>query len=137
MDYTIHGILQARKLEWVAFPFYPGDLPNPGIEPRSPTLQADSLPAEPQGEPSDGKADLSSPVQDTWPLPASDVGFFILDWSVADLQCFCSFQVDSKLIQVYIYTYLFFFRFFSPRLLQSIEKIPCAVPEVLVYLLYI
>ena len=27
------------------------DLPNPGIEPRSPTLQADSLPAEPQGKP--------------------------------------------------------------------------------------
>ena len=29
----------------------PGDIPNPGIEPRSPTLQADSLPAEPQGKP--------------------------------------------------------------------------------------
>ena len=29
----------------------PGDLPNPGIEPRSPTLQEDSLPAEPQGKP--------------------------------------------------------------------------------------
>ena len=29
----------------------PGDLPNPGIEPRSPTLQADSLPAEPPGKP--------------------------------------------------------------------------------------
>ena len=29
----------------------PGDLPNPGIEPRSPTLQADSLPDEPQGMP--------------------------------------------------------------------------------------
>ena len=29
----------------------PGDLPNPGIKPRSPTLQADSLPAEPQGKP--------------------------------------------------------------------------------------
>ena len=28
-----------------------GDLPNPGIEPRSPTWQADSLPAEPQGKP--------------------------------------------------------------------------------------
>ena len=28
----------------------PGDLPDPGIEPRSPTLQGDSLPAEPQGE---------------------------------------------------------------------------------------
>ena len=31
----------------------PGDLPNPGIEPRSPSLQADSLPAEPQGKPRD------------------------------------------------------------------------------------
>ena len=29
----------------------PGDLPNPGIEPRSPSLQADSLPDEPQGKP--------------------------------------------------------------------------------------
>ena len=31
----------------------PRDLPNPGIEPRSPTLQADSLPAEPQEKPKD------------------------------------------------------------------------------------
>ena len=31
----------------------PGDLPNPGIEPRSSTLQADSLPAELQGKPRD------------------------------------------------------------------------------------
>ena len=29
----------------------PGDLPNPGIEPRSPALQADSSAAEPQGKP--------------------------------------------------------------------------------------
>jgi len=29
----------------------PGDLPNPEIEPRSPTLQADSLPSEPPGKP--------------------------------------------------------------------------------------
>ena len=46
----VHGILQARILEWVAFPS-PGDLPDPGIEPRSPLLQEDSLPAEPQGQP--------------------------------------------------------------------------------------
>ena len=50
MVYTVHGILSARILEWVAFPF-PGDLPNPGIEPRPPALQVDSLPAEPQGKP--------------------------------------------------------------------------------------
>ena len=29
----------------------PGDLPNPGIEPRSPTWQADSLPTKPEGKP--------------------------------------------------------------------------------------
>ena len=39
----------AKILEWVAFPFA-GDLPNPGTEPKSPALQADSLPAEPQGK---------------------------------------------------------------------------------------
>ena len=44
-----HGIFQARILEWV-FPS-PGDLPDPGIEPGSPTLQADSLPSEPPGKP--------------------------------------------------------------------------------------
>jgi len=32
---------------------FPGDLPNPGIKPRSPTLQVDFLPAEPQGKPLD------------------------------------------------------------------------------------
>ena len=31
VDYTVHGILQARILEWAAFPS-PEDLPNPGIE---------------------------------------------------------------------------------------------------------
>ena len=34
----------------MAFPS-PGDLPNPGIEPKSLTLQADSLPSEPLGKP--------------------------------------------------------------------------------------
>ena len=46
IDCTVHGILQARVLEWVAFPFSRGSS-KPGIEPKSPTLQADSLPAEP------------------------------------------------------------------------------------------
>ena len=47
MDYTVHGILQATVLEWITFPFS-RDLPHLGIKLRSPTLQADSLPAEPQ-----------------------------------------------------------------------------------------
>ena len=45
---SVHGILQARILEWIAFPS--GDLPNPGIEPRSPALQVDSLLSEPPGK---------------------------------------------------------------------------------------
>jgi len=40
---SVHGISQARVLEWVAF-LTPEDLPNPGMEPGSPALQADSLP---------------------------------------------------------------------------------------------
>ena len=46
MDYTVHGILLIRILEWVAVPFLRGS-----SKPRSPTLQADSLPAEPPGKP--------------------------------------------------------------------------------------
>ena len=43
----IRGILKARILDQIAIPFS-RDLPNAGIEPRSTTLQADSLPSEPQ-----------------------------------------------------------------------------------------
>ena len=50
MDYVVHGILQTKILEWVAVPFSRG-YSNPGIEPRSPTLQADCLGAEPSGKP--------------------------------------------------------------------------------------
>ena len=50
MDYTVHGTLQARILECVAFPFSRGSS-QPGIKPRSAALQVDSLPTEPQGKP--------------------------------------------------------------------------------------
>ena len=50
MDYTVHGILQARILKWVAFPFSRGS-----SQPRTRThvsrVAGRSLPAEPQGEP--------------------------------------------------------------------------------------
>jgi len=48
MDYTVHGILKARILEWVAFPFSRGS-----SQPRDQTQVsriADSLPAEPPGK---------------------------------------------------------------------------------------
>ena len=45
--FSVHWILQARILEYVAIP---GDHPDLGIEPKSPALQADSLPSEPPGK---------------------------------------------------------------------------------------
>ena len=50
LDYTVNGILQARILEWVAFPFS-----RESSQPRNQTqvshMALDSLPAEPQGKP--------------------------------------------------------------------------------------
>ena len=47
---SIHWTFRARTLSGSPLPS-PGDLPNPGIEPWSPALQADSLPSEPLGKP--------------------------------------------------------------------------------------
>ena len=46
--FSVHGTLQARILEWVALS-PPGDLPDLGIKPVSPVLQADSLPLRHRG----------------------------------------------------------------------------------------
>ena len=48
---TVHGISQARLLEWLPFPS-PGDLSNSGIKPASPALAAGFLTTEPSGKPS-------------------------------------------------------------------------------------
>ena len=48
--YQLSHKRSSRILAWVAYPFSE-DLPNPGIEPGSPALQVDSLPAELSGKP--------------------------------------------------------------------------------------
>ena len=57
MDLTDAEDIKKRWQEyWSRLPFpSPGDLPDPGIEPRSPTLQADTLTSEPPGKPLDCK----------------------------------------------------------------------------------
>ena len=51
-DSSVHGTHQDREY-WNGLPFpSPGDFLDPGIEPMSPALQADSLPTEPPGKPS-------------------------------------------------------------------------------------
>ena len=46
---SVHGIFQARILQWVAFPS-PGDLVDTGIEPTSPALAGGFFPAAPPGK---------------------------------------------------------------------------------------
>ena len=45
---SVHGILQQEY--WSGILLLQGNLPEPGIKPRSPTLQVDSLPSEPPGK---------------------------------------------------------------------------------------
>ena len=73
MDCIVHGILQARILEWVAFPS-PGDLPNPGTESRSSALQADSLSIEPPRKPTTTRVDSLSLLQGNLPDPEIEMG---------------------------------------------------------------
>ena len=63
---------QTNKVVWS--PETPGDFPDPGIEPRSPTLQADSLPAEPQGKPENTGVGSLSLLQQIFPLPGIKPG---------------------------------------------------------------
>ena len=51
-----------------------GDLPNPGIEPGSPELQADSLPAKPQRKPKDTEMGSLSLLQRIFPTEESNQG---------------------------------------------------------------
>ena len=57
---SVHRILQARILEWVAFPFSRGSS-QLEIEPKSPALQADSLLFEPPGKPNGNSCILLNP----------------------------------------------------------------------------
>ena len=57
----------SRQEYWNGFPFpSPGDLPNPGIEPRSPTLQADALLSELPGKPPKSGKGYSYKEREIW-----------------------------------------------------------------------
>ena len=60
----------SRQEYWSGSPFpSPGNLPNPGMEPRSPALQVDSLPAGPQGKPLNLKVPkINELLKEKWKL---------------------------------------------------------------------
>ena len=73
MDYRAHGILQARILEWVAFPFSRGS-----SQPRDRTqvshIAGGFLPAEPQGKPKNTGVGSLSLLQQIFPIQESNRG---------------------------------------------------------------
>ena len=99
------GILQTRILEWAAMPSL-GDLPNPGIEPRSPTLQADSLPFELPGKPKNTGVDSLSLLHGIFSTQESSWGhshcrqiLFLLSYQGSPLEWVA---ITKMLVLVYV-----------------------------------
>ena len=62
-----------------------GNLPNPGTEPRSPALQVDSLPVEPQGKPKNTGVGSFSLLQGIFPIQGSNPGLPHCRWILCQL----------------------------------------------------
>ena len=86
----VHGILQARILAWVAFPFSRGS-----SQPRDQTqvshIAVDSLPAEPEGKPKNTVVGNLSLLQWIFPTQESDQGLLHCRQIIYQLSCPGSF----------------------------------------------
>ena len=84
MDYSqpassVHSILQARILKWVAILFSsPGAFPNPGIKPKSPALHVDYLLSEPPGN--------TQTLIDLMIIPIRLIQLFLWNWGDISLR---------------------------------------------------
>ena len=78
MDYTVHGILQARILEWDSL--LQGVFPTQRLNPGPPALQMDSLPAERRGKPKNTGVGSLSFLQGNLPIQESNWGLLRCRW---------------------------------------------------------
>ena len=86
IPWTIQSMEFFRPEYWSGYLFpYPGDLPNPGIKPRSPALQVDSLPVEPQGKPKNTGEGSLSLLQRIFPTQESNWGLLHCRWILYQL----------------------------------------------------
>ena len=92
---SVYWILQVRILEWVAVSSL-GDLPNPGIGPRFPALQADSLSSEPPGKPKDTGVGSLSLLQRLFLTQESKQSLLHFRWILYQL----SYQGSLKCMKV-------------------------------------
>ena len=83
MDSSVHAILQARILEWIAIPFFSGIFLNQALNPGLPHCSWTNLPSEPPGKPKE--------VLSEWSL--SCVQISETPWTVVHL---CPYNFPSK-----------------------------------------
>ena len=128
MDYTVHGILQA----WSGEPFpSPGNLPNSEIEFGSPTFQADSLPAKPQGKPKNTWVGNLSLLQGIFQTPESNrdglhwrLILYQLSYEGSPGKVFWTIKIALK-VSVHAHKFFFFFSYlyFIPLFSLSRNKL--------------
>ena len=112
--WTVQSVEFSRPEYWSGSLFpSPGDLCNPGIEPRSPALQVDPLPTEPHGKPKNTGVESLSLLQWIFPTQESNRGLLHCRWFLYQL----SYQGN-------------------PSLLRGISRILCAVNSRSLLVLY-
>ena len=109
----------SRQEYWSGLPCPPpGDLPNPGIKPRSPRLQADSLPSEPPGKPKNTGVGNLSLLQGNFPTQESNWGLLHCRRILYHMSCQVSLIVS-------FYSLFFNFLFCSVLFLCSVSGYFC------------
>ena len=104
-----------RPENWSGWPFPSrGDLPDPGIKPKFPTLQEDSLPAEPQEKPKNTGVGSLSLFQGIFPTQKSNQGLLHCRRILSQL----SSQGSPKLLLI---QYKYFYNLFSDIVLRVIH----------------
>ena len=107
MDYPVHGILQARILQWVAFPFSRGSS-QPRDKPRSPALQADSLPDALQGKLKNTGVGSLSLLHWIFPTQELNRGLQHCRWILCHLSYYGSEQMSNNMLQSIWYSTKYF-----------------------------
>ena len=80
------AVVVRQLLYWSGLPFpSPRDLPDPGIKPRYPTLQVNSLPAEPPEKPKNSSVGTLSLLQGIFPTQGSNPGLPQCRWFLYQL----------------------------------------------------
>ena len=110
MDYTVHRILQARILEWVAFPLSSGSS-QPRDQIQVSHIAVDSLPAEPQGKPKTTGVGHLSLLQQIFPSQELNqallhAGRFFTSWAIREAHIYIHTHTHIIHTHIFMYAYI-------------------------------